>query len=257
MICRVSSTNIDYKLDSDLITWIPVKYPSDYDNYLTANANVCSRYYQEKYTHSSYIARVGDYIYTTYMYNDTNTVEGEAGQGIRMSKQHIINKSDITYFEPAVGGVTTVQDGTILSVGQFFNPIIWAISDTQLRIFFRGYLYGEVCQLYIDFNPSTSTFSSYATRCTMYKGGDFATPYPMTEANLFSHVDWFFGITNYLNTTQGFFMTTNIYKNGSYLYSMLSVGNSSTGGLMTSILCRSSDNGNRWSLYTVLDCSVS
>ena len=238
----------------------------DYDNYMTSNANVCTRYkknlpvinntVEEKYTHSSYIARVGDYIYVTYMYNDTSTVEGAGNQGIRMSKQHILDKSDITYFEPAIQGVTQINEGTpaTITVADFFNPILLYISDTQLRIFWRGTIYGETTQFYIDFNPSTSTFSQYATRVKVYKSNDFATPFIMTNANMFAHVDWFFNTTNYLNTNQSFFMTSNIYKNGIYHWTIVSVGNSGTGGLMTSVLARSSDNGARWNLYTVLDC---
>ena len=239
---------------------------SDYDNYLTSFAKICTRYRKnlpvinnsvaEQYTHSSYIARVGDYIYVTYMYNDTSTVEGSGNQGIRMSKQHVIDPNDITYFEPAIQGVTQINEGTpaTITVADFFNPILLYISDTQLRIFWRGTIFGETTQFYIDFNPSTNAFSQYASRVRVNKNGDFATPYIMTNSNMFSHVDWFFSTTNYLNTNQSFFMTSNIYKNGSYLWTIISVGNSGTGGLMTSVLARSSNNGATWALYTVLDC---
>ncbi len=79
------------------------------DKHFLDDAFCVSDFGREVYSHQGYINIVGEYIYTLYMCNDgtydsngilsTGSGEGETGQLIRMSRVHVLNHTDRTFYD--------------------------------------------------------------------------------------------------------------------------------------------------------------
>jgi hypothetical protein len=220
-------------------------------------AQIISNYQTELYAHQSGLRIVQGIGYAVYQCNESNPEENKAGQVARMAVFNILNPTatakwvDIAKACDSSGGVTLGD--TFVSA-----PMIHALGEETLRIFFTGRQEGDPVSAYRafsrDYRIATATLSElHPLRCTIAKEPDKVLD--LTQAALQSHLDFLFGAGTGASFSKGISTACDFVEFNGQLYSTIQIKNSQDGQtrLLTNILMRSADHGSTWELLGAPD----
>ncbi len=220
-------------------------------------AQIVSNYQKELYAHQSGLRIVQGIGYAVYQCNESTTAENKAGQIARMAVFNLLNPTATAkWIDIAKAGDSS--DGITLGGTSVSGPMIHALGEETLRIFFTGRLGSDPAPayraFYRDYHIATGTLSElHPLRCTIAKQPDQALD--LTQPAVQSHLDFLFGAGTGASFSKGISTACDFVEFDGQLYSAIQIKNSQDGQtrLLTNILMRSPDQGATWELLGAPD----
>ncbi|WP_395753927.1 hypothetical protein [Prosthecobacter sp.] len=220
-------------------------------------AQIVSNYQKELYAHQSGLRIVNGIGYAVYQCNETTIEENKAGQVARMAVFNILNPTATAkWIDIAKAGDSS--DGVTLGGTFVTGPMIHALGEDTLRIFFTGRLGSDPVSsyraFYRDYHIATATLSGFhPMRCSIAKQPDKVLD--LTQATVQRHLDFLFGAGTGTSFSKGISTACDFVELDGHLYSTIQIKNSQDGQtrLLTNILMRSANQGATWELLGAPD----
>jgi hypothetical protein len=220
-------------------------------------AQVISKYTTEQYAHQSTLRLVKSMGYVVYQCNESTREENKAGQLVRMAVFHLLNPmGTVQWVDVCKPGESS--NGITLANTFVGSPIIHALNDDTLRIFFSGRAPRDTEAsyrvLYKDYTISTGKLSELQqVKCTVAKDANQA--HDLAVPAVQAHLDHLFGGGFGAKFDSGINPACDMVPCHEALFSTIQIKATVDGKtrFMTNVLMRSKDGGATWELLGAPD----
>ncbi len=220
-------------------------------------SQIVSNYTTEQYAHQCSMRIVKGMGYVAYQCNETTTAENAAGQVVRMAIFNILNPTATAKWVD-VSGPGDASNGIAIGGTFVASPILHAVGDDTIRVFFSSRLAGDSVPIYRvfykDYRISTGVFSGlHQVGCTIAKTPGTVRDLALPAVQM--HLDFLFGRGFGEQFAKGLNPACDMLEFDGHLYSTIQIKNSSEGKtlLMTNVLMRSANDGATWELLGAPD----